>query len=148
MTRLARRGTTLALSALLALAAGCSSGTPDSSPDVFSNAALSEVGSMYESYLLDAKKPPAKQADFTRYEAGFTSGYGQLKANNILVYWGATLADDASDKVLAYEKATPDSGGFVLMQDGKTIKKMSAAEFTSAPKAGSAASSGEAAKKK
>jgi hypothetical protein len=148
MTSLARPGSTLTLGALLAMAVGCNTGPKDGSPEIFSNAAMSEVGSMYESFLLDFKKPPTKPADFTRYEDGFPTGSGQLKANNILVFWGATLADDGSGKVLAYEKATPDSGGFVLMQDGKTVKKMTAAEFQDAPKAGTTATSGEAAKRK
>jgi hypothetical protein len=145
MTRLARPGSTLALGALMAITVGCNAGPKDGSPEIFSNAAMSEVGSMYESFILDFKKPPTKPADFTRYEDGFPTGIGQLKANNILVFWGATLSDDSSDKVLAYEKATPDSGGLVLMQDGKMIKKMTAAEFRDAPKAGTTATFGEAA---
>jgi hypothetical protein len=36
---------------------------------------------------------------------------------------------------LAYEKATPTDGGYVLLSAG-TVKKMTAAEFDTAPKAG------------
>jgi len=38
-----------------------------------------------------------------------------------------------NEVVLAYEKKVPTEGGYVLMSAG-TVMKMSAAEFTSAPK--------------
>jgi hypothetical protein len=63
------------------------------------------------------------------------TGYLELKSGKIIALWGARLSDGDADKVYAYEKATPESGGFVLMADGKTIKKMTAEEFKSAPKA-------------
>jgi hypothetical protein len=125
------------ITGLLIVPLGCSSAPQEGSPEIYSSAALSDVGGMYASYILDAKKPPAKKADFNRYENGYPTGLKELRSDNIIVFWGANLSDDASDKVLAYEKATPVSGGIVLMQDGKTIKKMSAEEFKSVPKAGS-----------
>jgi len=38
------------------------------------------------------------------------------------------------------------SGGFALMQDGTTVKKLTPAEFQAAPKAGNASSTGVAGK--
>ncbi len=43
---------------------------------------------------------------------------------------------EPADAVLAYRKTVPEQGGQVLMQDGWTIKSMTADEFKAAPKAG------------
>ena len=40
-----------------------------------------------------------------------------------------------NEAVVAYEKNAPTQGGYVLLSAG-TVKKVSAAEFASAPKAG------------
>jgi hypothetical protein len=40
-----------------------------------------------------------------------------------------------SSAILAYIKTVPDRGGNVLMEDGRTIKKLTAEEFRAAPKA-------------
>lgn len=92
---------------------------------------------MLRLYQADNKgKAPAKAANLAKYETGFPSGYTNVRDGVIVVYWGAALADGVTDKVIAYEKGTPDSGGYVLMQDGITTKKMTAEEFKAAPKAG------------
>ena len=44
------------------------------------------------------------------------------------------MSASGADVVLAHEKKVPESGGYVLMQDG-TVKEMSASEFGSAKKA-------------
>jgi hypothetical protein len=134
---------------ILGIGGGCGPGEPAAgSPEIFQNAALTEVGSLIESYMADAKKPPTKQSDLAKYEPGLPSGWNELKKGNIVVFWGVPLASDDTSTVLAYEKATPDSGGLVLMKDGKTIQKMTAEEFKAAPKAGTpdSASSGAARK--
>ena len=75
-------------------------------------------------------------AELTKYQMGWPSGYKSVKEGTIIVVWGAPLQEGVTDKVLAYEKQVAESGGFVLMQDGKTVKKMTADEFKAAPKAG------------
>ena len=115
---------------------GCGSGgSVENSPEVFQNAALSDVGSLYESYVMDANKPPTRLTDFARYEQGMPTGYRELQSGNLVVYWGATLSSDGA-QVLAYEKAVPSTGGLVLMSDGRTIQKMTPEQFQTAPKAG------------
>ena len=60
-------------------------------------------------------------------------------SGDLIVQWGAPLSPEgeAAEAILAYVKTVPEQGGNVLMQDGKTIKKMTADEFKTAPKAGS-----------
>jgi hypothetical protein len=139
MHRILHAGFVASLGMLMAVSGGCGSGgssTPTSGPEVFQHASLQEVGDLYRTCIVDAKKPPTKLADLAKYEIGLPSGYQELKNGNIVVFWGAPVSDSASDIILAHEKATPTSGGYVLMQDGLTIKKMTAEEFKSAPKAG------------
>ena len=73
----------------------------------------------------------------TKYEKAFPLGCGKVKSGEIvLILRRAAPGRGRSDKILAYEKQAPESGGHVLMQDGKTIKKMTADEFKAAKKAG------------
>jgi hypothetical protein len=60
-----------------------------------------------------------------------------IKSGDLIVQWGASLSPegDTASAILAYVKTVPEQGGYVLMQDGRTIKKMAADEFRSAPKA-------------
>lgn len=124
---------------------GCGSSTsaPTTGPEVFHHAAMDEVANLYRASSEDAKKPPTKVANVSRYEIGLPSGYQELKNGNIIVYWGAPLSDSAANSILAYEKTTPESGGYVLMQDGSTIKKMTPEEFKAAPKAGALKAGGK-----
>jgi hypothetical protein len=61
-----------------------------------------------------------------------------IKSGDLINQWGAPLSADVgpADAVLAYVKTVPEQGGNVLMQDGKTLNKMTADEFKAAPKAG------------
>ena len=115
--------------------AGCGGGGQKASEEVFHNASLEEVGSLLSTRILDSGKPPTKLADLTKYEVGLPTGYKELKEGNIVVLWGAPIAEGATDTIIAYEKAVPDSGGYVLMQDGVTVKKMTADQFKAANKA-------------
>jgi hypothetical protein len=134
----AQVGVLRALLTVLALSAGCGHGGsgPPPGPELFQHTALQEVGDLFRLHALDTKKPPARLADLARYKMGMPTGYQEVDNGNIIVSWGTPLSDTAAATVLAYEKAAPDAGGFVLMQDGKTIKKLTAEEFKAAPKAG------------
>ena len=60
-----------------------------------------------------------------------------IKSGDIVVQWGATLTPtgEPTDAVLAYMKTVPGQREQVLMQDGWTIKSMTADEFKTAPNA-------------
>ena len=96
---------------------------------------MGEVGELLSVRFQESKKPPTGATDLTRYQKGWPSGFIQVKDGSVVVQWGTPIKVDASDTVLAYEKQAPETGGFVLMQDGQTIKKMTAEEFRAAPKA-------------
>jgi hypothetical protein len=139
-----------ALTTVLGLSAGCGSsgggGSFEVAPDNGERYVLVELGEMLRNRMLDTKTPPRSQAEIARYENAGPSAFNKIQKGEIVVLWGSNPQEGASDKVLAYEKQTPQSGGFVLMQDGTTVKKMTAEEFKAAPKAGAAASSGVAGK--
>jgi hypothetical protein len=130
----------LAIGLLLGLSAGCGSGKSgvDSNPseEAYKEASLGEVGDLLRNRKTENAPPPKKASDLVRYRAGWPSGYKMVEGGSVVVIWGAPLQDGASDKVIAYEKQAPESGGYVLMQDGMTIKKMTADQFKAAPKAG------------
>ena len=137
MHRIGRAGLVPLCGALLAVA-GCGGGgssVPASGPELFYHTAMHEAGDLYRNVILDTQKPPTRVADFAKYENGFPSGYREVKEGNIVVLWGAPLVESNSTTVLAYEKAAPESGGHVVMQDTRTVKKMTAEEFKAAPKA-------------
>ncbi|AGA28717.1 hypothetical protein [Singulisphaera acidiphila] len=122
----------------LAYQAGCG-GTSTPTPLVEvppGQVELQEVGEMYRIFIDDNKRPARASKDLLKYAAAFTFGSMALQEKEVVVFWGASLQPD-STTVLAYQKAVPESGGVVLLQDGQTVKSMTAQEFQSAPKAGS-----------
>jgi hypothetical protein len=143
MLRFVRDG--FILTAVLALAAGCESsggGGFEASPDNGDRYALTEVGEILRNRMLDTTQPPRSQDDIGRYENAGPTGFGRVKKGEIVVLWGTNPKDGASDQILAYEKKTPLAGGFVLMQDGLTVKKLTPDEFRAAPKSGASAPPG------
>jgi len=142
MSRCVRAGWVPLVGLVFGLAAGCgTTASPAADKELFYQGSLGEVGGIYESYIADAKKPPTKLADLTKYELGMPTGYKELKEGNVVVLWGAPISDGDADKVFAYEKSVPESGGHVLMADGKTIKTLTAEQFKSVPKAAGKAAS-------
>jgi hypothetical protein len=135
----------------LGLVTGCGSsgggGAFEVAPDNGERFALVEVGEILRNRMLDTAEPPRRPADIARYENAGPTGFNKIQKGEIVVVWGANPKEGSSDKILAYEKQTAQSGGFVLMQDGTTVKKMTPQEFQAAPKAGTATSSGTAASK-
>ncbi len=131
---------TLTLGALLGLVTGCgeSAGTgkiPDSN-EAFVQNTLNEVGEILTIRKTDANSAPSSISDLAKYQNGWPLGFMAMKKGDVVVSWGAPIEEGATDKILAHEKQASEAGGFVLMQDGKTVKKMTADEFKSAPKAG------------
>jgi hypothetical protein len=143
---------TLTTVLVLVLSAGCGSsgggGSFEAAPDNGERYVLVEVGEILRNRMLDTTTAPRNQADIARYENAGPTAFNKIQKGQIVVLWGANPQTEASDHVLAYEQQTPQSGGFVLMQDGTTVKKMTPGEFQAAPKAGTAAPSGAAKKPK
>lgn len=122
----------------LGLLGGCSSHPGgDNVPPEFT--ALQEVDGLLRAGAGTAGRAPGKLADVGRYQATFPRGYEAVRSGAVVVLWGAPLKGEGEvgkdEAVVAYDKAVPAEGGYVLLSAG-TVKKMSAAEFASAPKAG------------
>jgi hypothetical protein len=97
--------------------------------------ALSEVGEMYRLYVNEHRRPPQRGKDVAPYAPAFSHGSMAVQNGDVVVSWGANLGP-GSNAVLAHEKAVPKDGGMVLLQDGETVKPMTAQEFQAAPKPG------------
>jgi hypothetical protein len=135
-------GFTHRLAVGLVLAAGligCSSSDKPSgsSGPPTSTDALQQVADMIRDYASANGRPPAKAADLAGMKNLYNIGYQAVESGDVVVIWGAGVAGEGgggSESVVAYEKKVPDSGGAVLLENG-TVKQMTAAEFTAAPKA-------------
>lgn len=151
MLSFSRLGLALVLGAILGSAGGCNSEPKPLSADAAAEQGklnmMRELGEMLALFKGDSNRPPKTVAELVKYEGGFQVGYLRLKDGEIILFWGAPIKEGASDTILAYEKATPDSGGYVLMQDGTTVTKLTAEEFKAAPKApGTTTAPGKSAK--
>ncbi len=138
MSRTVRLVASLVLGLAPGLSTGCGSGGGLMATDSREEARqgmLKDVGELFRVRSLDKPTPPSSASDFARYEAAWPNGMKRVKDGGVVVVWGASLQDGASDKVLAFEKGVPESGGYVLMQDGTTVRNMSADQFQAAPKA-------------
>jgi len=129
----------LLLLASLVVWTGCGqSGGVSSSADpeeIFRQSRMSELGEILSINKAETKAPPKAVADLTRYQGGWPAGYAAVKDGSVVVIWGVGVQDGVSDKIIAHDKEAADSGGYVLMQDGKTVKKLSADQFKAASKA-------------
>jgi hypothetical protein len=125
----------LALLALIGLLAsfGCGDSSSSGSTLPSEEAALRDLGNMLKSISEEKKKTPMKAADLDVYEPIFMSACRGITANKIVYIWGSGYAADKKE-IVAHETTTESAGGYVLLQDG-TVKKMTADEFKSAPKA-------------
>jgi hypothetical protein len=127
----------LVIVAALGLLPGCSSKPPAEAVPDFT--LLQEVNDLLHAATDSAKHPPTKVSDLNRYASRFPMGYEAVKSGNVVVLWGAAQKGEGDvgkdEAVVAYEKAVPTEGGYVLLSAG-TVKKMTPAEFNAAPKAG------------
>jgi hypothetical protein len=105
---------------------------------------LQEVQRLLHVAARQTGRTPARLADLEPFQSKWQEAYESVKSGNFVVLWGTpvswgmptakTKADAGKPElVLAYAKAVPTNGGYVLTSAGK-ITKMSAAEFASAPK--------------
>jgi hypothetical protein len=97
---------------------------------------LKELAELYCNFADKNKRSPKALKDFNVKGQQFPIAVTMINSGDLVVQWGAPLSPEGStaDAVLAYVKRVPDEGGYVLMQDGRTIKKMTAEEFRAVPK--------------
>jgi hypothetical protein len=99
---------------------------------------LQEVNDLLRASAGATGRPPSKVADLNPHQTMFSRAHAAVKAGDVVVVWAAPLKGEGEggkdEVVVEYEKNVPTGGGFVLLSAG-TIKKMSASEFNSAPKA-------------
>jgi hypothetical protein len=119
------------------LVAGC--GGPEGERAAPEYGLLREVNDLLHASAGALGRPPAKLDDLSRHKGTYPRGYEALQSGAVVVLWGAALQGEGEvgkgEAVVAYEKAAPSDGGYVLWSAG-TVRKMTAAEFNSAPKAG------------
>jgi hypothetical protein len=133
VTRRAVLGTSLSL-----MLAGCPGG-PESTPIAPNEQGLRELAALYRDFSRKRKRGPKdlKELQGQGQRQGSPNAFEMLKAGELIVQWGAPLTPkgEGPDAVLAYLKTVPEQGGSVLMQDGMTVKTMTADEFNATPKA-------------
>ena len=122
--------------AFLALLAGCG---PRPTADAPTTPVLPEVSDLLRAAAGAAGRPPASLADLDGYKAMFPQGYEAVQSGDVVVLWGAPMKGEGEagkdETVVAYEKAVPTDGGYVILSSG-TIKKMTPTQFNATPKGG------------
>jgi hypothetical protein len=131
---LTRRG--VLRGALGLLLAGCGS-EPDNKPIAADEQGLKELAAVYRDFSGKNKRGPKNFKELRREGQGYPNAFELVNSGELIVEWGAPLSPngEAAGAVLAYFKNAPAEGGRVLMQDGDTIKKMTAQEFNAAARA-------------
>ena len=134
-TRLTRRA--ILSGSLGLIVAGCGGG-PEIQAIASDERGLKELGQVYRNYTAKKKRAPKNLKELNIKGQQFPMAVEMIKSGDLIVQWGAPLSPEggAADAVLAYVKSVPEQGGNVLMQDGQTLKKMTADEFKAALKAG------------
>ena len=128
--------------AMLALSSGCSGPTGGAGPAREpQEVTLYEVADMVRAASQNAGRGPTKLSDFDRSRSLYPNGYQAIKSGEVVVLWGGGGVKGEGEMakgggvVIAHAKTTPTEGGYVLLDSGE-VKKMTAAEFAAAPKAG------------
>jgi hypothetical protein len=99
--------------------------------------ALSQFAELYRSYAQKNKRTPRSFKELATKGQGYPVALELLRSGELVVEWGAPLTPrgDPATAVLAYFKSVPERGGFVMMQDCWTARRMTAEEFATSPKA-------------
>jgi hypothetical protein len=116
--------------------AGCG-GQPEPQAMPPDESGLKQFAELYRNHTARNKRPPKSLKELNVKGQGYPIAVEQLKSGELVVQWGAPLTPggETTPSVLAYPRTATEQGGLVLLQDGRTIKKMSAEEFQAAPKA-------------
>ncbi|MCU0702495.1 MAG: hypothetical protein MUF18_00700 [Fimbriiglobus sp.] len=110
---------------------GCGGSSDGPSVEVSLESDLQDLGGIYDLHTKQMKRPPAKFDDLSAVSANppVSATDGRLK-----VFWGTSLSASGT-AILAHEATATEKGGWVLLTDGKTVKKMTAEEFAATAKA-------------
>src|SRR5687767_12141640 len=125
---------------LLALGVGCSGPGGGGGEQVPQEGTLQEVADILRASTRPDGRGPARATDLDQFQSVYSRGYQAIKSGDVVVLWGGGMkgegeAAKGSGEVVAYEKGVPTDGGYVLLTSGE-VKKMSASEFSAAPRAG------------
>lgn len=125
-------------SSLGLILAGCGGG-PEIQAIAPEERGLKELGELYRDFTKKKKRGPKNLKELNIKGQRSPIAVEMINSGELIVQWGAPLSPEGggADAVLAYVKTVPEQGGNVLMQDGRTIKKMTVDEFQAASKAGS-----------
>ena len=133
MMRLANGGG-LALAAIVLAIAACDRSDRTVPADAATaESELQELAGLIKLAAHEKKPPPRSVKDFDELSAANPPGVQAVDQGRIVYAFGKGY-DAKSTAILAYEKDAATQGGFVLLQDG-TVKRLTAVEFQSAPKA-------------
>jgi hypothetical protein len=110
---------------------GCSNSNTDSVDDPL-KPALEDFAQFLKALPSDGVKPPKKLEEFLPREPMAPVAAEYLQNGKLVYFWGTDLKA-GGQSVVAYEKGTDSTGGWVLLEDGK-VKKMTSEEFAKAPK--------------
>lgn len=122
---------------IVLFASSCSkNSTEDSDPANPIKFRLSEIYWLYDLHAREKSRAPTRIADFQAFEQSYPHGLQTLKTGDVVVYWGYDMRNKSEGDalILAYEKAVPTDGGWVVLTNSE-VKKMSADEFHAAAKA-------------
>lgn len=124
--------------ALAAIVAGCGGTATEIKPLPPEEQGLKQFADLYRGHVKKARCPPRSLKEMAIKGQGHPDALAMLKSGQLVVHWGAPLTPEggSGDAVLAYVKTVPEQGGPVLLQDGRTIRTMTADEFKAAPQAG------------
>ena len=98
---------------------------------------LKELGGVYRDFAARKKRAPKSLKDLNIQGQHDPIAVEMIRSGDLIVQWGAPMSPEGATagSVLAYVKTVPEQGDDVLMDDGRTIKKMTPEEFKAAPKA-------------
>jgi hypothetical protein len=135
-TRLTRRAAALGVLGLYL--SGCGGAGPAISPE---QQGLAEFAAAYRHFVLKHNRGPLRVEDLRAAGQSYPNAIQMVRSGELVVVWGAPLSPsgETADAVLAYVRSAPALGGGVIMQDGRTVRSMSAEEFQAAPKAAASA---------
>ena len=111
-------------------------GPPKPPPPPSAEEGLKEMVSVYK-YIEYSKLPlPRKPDDFNDHMDSMPTALERIRQGEFVVAWGVgrSTAPGSAEQILVYEKKAATEGGAVLCRDG-TVKIMTPAEFSAAPKA-------------
>jgi hypothetical protein len=91
---------------------------------------LKELAQEYRSYHAKNRRAPRSLKELKIQGQRDPMAVTMINSGDLVVRWGTPLSvEGASKAVLAYVKSVPERGGYVLMQDGETIRNMTAEDF-------------------